>query len=97
LLNKQNEVLLLMTTIQLNFNNLSEAEELFSILPASNKYEFTAKRVFRLKHYITCLCEKEMVYNGYNYARKKGFGKVKIGKQICKSCGNRIFTNLRSM
>jgi hypothetical protein len=28
-----------------------------------------------------------MVRNGFNYVRKKGFGKVKIGKQLCKSCG----------
>jgi len=28
-----------------------------------------------------------MVHNGYDYARKKGFGKVKIGKQRCQKCG----------
>jgi len=28
-----------------------------------------------------------MVHNGYDYARKKGLGKVKIGKQICLICG----------
>jgi len=76
-----------MTTIQLNFNNLSEAEALFSIFPASNKYEFAAKKVFRLKHHVFCSCRTEMVHNGYDYARKNGFGKVKIGKQLCKSCG----------
>ena len=77
-----------MTTIQLNFNNLSEAEMLLSIFPSSNKYEFTAKRVFRLVERITCSCGCQMVHNGYDYARKKGFGKVKIGKQLCRSCGN---------
>jgi hypothetical protein len=77
-----------MTTIQLNFNNLSEAKALFSIFPVSNKYELTAKKVFRLKYHIICFCETEMVHNGYDYARKRGFGKVKIGKQLCKSCGN---------
>ncbi|MEK6939998.1 MAG: ISNCY family transposase, partial [Nanoarchaeota archaeon] len=77
-----------MTTIQLNFNNLSEAEALFSIFPASDKYEFTAKRVFRLKHHVDCSCGDKMVHNGYDYARKKGFGKVRIGKQLCKTCGN---------
>ena len=76
-----------MTEIQLNFNNLSESEALFSIFPASNKYEFTSKRVFRLKHHIFCSCGTEMVHNGYDYARKNRFGKVKIGKQICKNCG----------
>tara|TARA_Y100000034_G_scaffold133715_1_gene200033 strand:- start:583 stop:1881 length:1299 start_codon:yes stop_codon:yes gene_type:complete len=77
-----------MTEIQLNFNNLSEAEMLLSIFPASNKYEFTAKKVFRLTKHMICHCGCQMVHNGYDYARKKGFGKVKIGKQICKSCGN---------
>lgn len=27
-----------------------------------------------------------MVHNGYDYARKKGLGKVRIGKQICPVC-----------
>ena len=75
-----------MTEVQLNFNNLSEAEMLFSIFPASNKYEFTERKVFRLKHHVNCHCGGTMVHNGYDYARKKGFGKVKIGKQICLSC-----------
>ena len=77
-----------MTEIQVNLNNLSESEALFSLFPASNKYEFTAKKVFRLKHHIICSCGTEMVHNGFDYARKKGFGKVKIGKQLCKSCEN---------
>lgn len=76
-----------MTEIQLNFNNLSEFEALFSIFPASEKYEFTAKKVFRLKHHLTCSCGTGMVHNGFDYARKKDFGKVKIGKQFCKNCG----------
>jgi hypothetical protein len=29
-----------------------------------------------------------MVHNGYDYARKKGFGKVKIGKQRCPKCNS---------
>jgi hypothetical protein len=28
-----------------------------------------------------------MVYNGFDIVRKKGFGKTKVGKQICKKCG----------
>lgn len=77
-----------MTTFQLNLNNFSESEALFSIFPASDKYEFTSKRVFRLKHNVICFCGTEMVYNGFDYARKKGFGKVRIGKQICQNCEN---------
>jgi len=28
-----------------------------------------------------------MVHNGYDYARKRGFGRVKVGKQLCRKCG----------
>jgi hypothetical protein len=28
-----------------------------------------------------------MVHNGYNFIRKKPFGKAKVGKQICPKCG----------
>ena len=45
-----------------------------------------SRKVFRLKGSIICKCNHEMVHNGYDYARKKGFGKVKIGKQICPIC-----------
>lgn len=79
-----------MTEIQLNFNNLSDFEALFSLFPVSNQYEFTAKKVFRLKHHLTCSCGTEMVHNGFDYARKRSFGKVRIGKQLCKICGNQF-------
>lgn len=75
-----------MTTIQLDFKNISEMETLVSIFPISNKYEFTANKVFRLKQHYICSCGTKMVHNGYDYARKKNFGKVKIGKQLCKNC-----------
>jgi len=29
-----------------------------------------------------------MTHNGFNFVRKKGFGKAKIGKQKCPKCGN---------
>jgi hypothetical protein len=28
-----------------------------------------------------------MTHNGYDYVRKKDFGKAKVGKQVCPSCG----------
>jgi hypothetical protein len=28
-----------------------------------------------------------MTHNGYDFVRKKGFGKAKVGKQICPNCG----------
>ena len=59
---------------------------LLSIFSTSNRYEFTSKKVFRLKEHKICSHGHEMVHNGYDYARKKGFGKVKIGKQICPIC-----------
>jgi len=29
-----------------------------------------------------------MTHNGFNFVRKKGFGKAKVGKQKCPKCGN---------
>lgn len=75
-----------MTNIHLNLNNFNDFESLLKILPDSNKYEFTSKKVFRRKDLISCNCGHKMVHNGHNYARKKGFGKVKIGKQKCPKC-----------
>lgn len=75
-----------MTEIYLNLNNFTDSKLLLALFPASNKYEFTAKKVFRLKHHIICSCGTEMAHNGFDYARKRGFGKVRIGKQLCKSC-----------
>lgn len=76
-----------MTDILLNLNNFTDFELLFRVFPESNKYEFTAKKVFRCKARIVCVCGHCMVHNGYDYAQKKGFGKVKIGKQKCPFCG----------
>lgn len=76
-----------MTEIHLTLNNFIGFEQLFNIFPESNKYEFTSKKVFRLKLRIICNCGQRMVHNGYDYARKKGFGKVRIGKQRCQICG----------
>lgn len=77
-----------MTEIHLTLNNFSDFDSLLRIFPDSNKYEFTAKKVFRLKNHIGCNCGRQMVHNGYDYARKNGFGKVRIGKQRCPFCSN---------
>lgn len=82
-----------MTEIHLNLNNFLNFGMLLSIFPESNKYEFTSKKVFRLKEHINCKCGREMVHNGYDYARKKRFGKVKIGKQICPICREEYHEN----
>lgn len=73
-----------MTEIHLNLNNFVNFKMLLNLFPDSNKYEFTSKKVFRLKENVACSCGGVMVHNGYEYARKKSFGKVKVGKQICK-------------
>ena len=76
-----------MTEIHLNLNNFLDFEQLLRLFPESNKYEFTSKKVFRLKERITSKAGYKMVHNGYDYARKNGFGKVRIGKQICPVTG----------
>ena len=91
-----------MTEIHLNLNNFLDFEQLLRIFPFSNKYEFNRKKVFRLKIRIMCKCSNLMTHNGYNYARKNGFGKVKIGKQRCSFCGaehyeDKRFWRLRSI
>lgn len=80
-----------MTEIQLNLNNINCLEQLLGIFPESNLFEFTSRKVFRRKNKIICSCGCEMDYNGYNFIRKKHFGKIKIGKQICPNCNKQHF------
>lgn len=75
-----------MTEIYLNLNNFNDFETLLSLFPASNDYEFTAKKVFRSKKRVIC-CGQECVHDGYDFIQKKGFDKAKVGKQLCKICG----------
>ena len=65
-----------MTEIYLNLNNFSDSKLLLTLFPASNEYEFTAKKVFRSKKRIIC-CGQECVHDGHDFIRKKGFGKAK--------------------
>lgn len=78
-----------MTEIHLNLNNFTDSEALLSLFPASNEYEFTAKKVFRRKKRYAC-CGEATVHDGYDYIRKKGFGKARVGKQICQHCKKEI-------
>lgn len=75
-----------MTEIYLNLNNFNDFEALLSLFPASNDYEFTAKKIFRSKKRVIC-CGQDCVHDGFDFIRKKNFGKAKVGKQICKICG----------
>lgn len=66
--------------------------ELFDeLFPYSDEYEFTDKKVFRRRKRVTCpKCGSTCCHNGYDYARKKHFGKARIGKQRCLNCGHTI-------
>lgn len=75
-----------MTEICLNLNNFLDFKQILALFPASNDYEFTGKKVFRSKKRIIC-CGQECVHDGYDFIRKKGFGKAKVGKQKCQICG----------
>lgn len=77
-----------MTQIHLNLNNFLDFKALMGIFPESNHYEFTSKKIFRRKTYVICNCGCQMTHNGFNFVRKKGFGKAKVGKQKCPKCGN---------
>lgn len=75
-----------MTQINLNLNNFNDFEALLSLFPSSNQFIFTEKKIFKsIKNHICC-CGTKMVDNGFDFIRKKGFGKVKVGKQICQNC-----------
>lgn len=75
-----------MTEIHLNINNFCDFEVLLSLFPLDKQFEFSAKKVFRRKDFVVCKCGCKMVHNGFDYARKKGFGRFKVGKQICPKC-----------
>ena len=75
-----------MTEIYLNLNNFNDFERLLELFPASNDYIFSEKSVFKAKNPHICSCGTKMVHNGFDYVRKKGFGKAKVGKQICPCC-----------
>jgi hypothetical protein len=75
-----------MTRINLTLNNFSDFEAFLPLFPASNDYIFTEKKVFKSTKYIFCSCGTKMVDNGFDFIRKKGFGKVKVGKKICQNC-----------
>jgi hypothetical protein len=77
-----------MTEIHLNLNNFLDFEALLDIFPESKQYEFTSKKIFRRKMYVICGCGCQMTHNGFNFVRKKGFGKAKVGKQKCPKCGD---------
>lgn len=75
-----------MTEIHLNLNNFNDFESLLALFPASNQYIFSENKVFKARNHHICSCGTKMVHNGFDIIRKKGFGKVKVGKQLCQCC-----------
>jgi len=70
------------TKINLTLNNFSDFKAFLSLFPVSNDYIFTENKVFKSIKPVFCSCGTKMVNNGFDIIRKKGFGKVKVGKKI---------------
>jgi len=81
-----------MVTINCNLNNFSEIPNFKSIFNGiGNEFEYTEKDIFRRKISPLCpICNNKTTHNGYNEYTKKGIGTIKIGKYLCKSCGENL-------
>ncbi|MCK4528885.1 transposase, partial [candidate division WOR-3 bacterium] len=81
-----------MVTINCNLYNFSEIPIFQSIFNGiGNEFEYTEKDIFRRKISPQCpICNNKTVHNGSNNYTKKGIGTIKIGKYLCKSCGENL-------
>jgi transposase-like protein len=81
-----------MVTINTTFVNSSEIPILLKIFGEfGNEYEYTENDIFRKKTPPQCpKCSRKMVHNGFNGYSKKGMGRIKIGKYLCKPCNENI-------
>jgi len=81
-----------MVAINTTFVNSSEIPILLKIFGEfGNEYEYTENDIFRKKTPPLCpKCGRKMVHNGFNSYTKKGMGRIKIGKYICKPCDEKI-------
>jgi len=52
-----------MTNIHLTLNNCFDFKSLLEILPKDDTYEFTSKKIFRLKERRICNCGTKMMHN----------------------------------
>ena len=77
-----------MVTVNTTFSTFSETPILQNIFSEfGNEYEYTENNIFRKKTPPQCpVCGGKMVHNGFNSYAKKGMGRIKIGKYICKPC-----------
>jgi hypothetical protein len=84
--------MIIMVTINTNFNNHSEIPILGAVFCGlGDEYEYTTNNIFRKKNPPSCpKCDNKMVHNGFNLYTKKGMGGIKIGKYQCKSCDNNL-------
>jgi len=56
-----------------------------------NDYEYTETCIFRKnKTAPMSECKNSTVHNGFNQYTKKGLGRIKIGKYLCKHCGKML-------
>ncbi|HEX7575387.1 MAG TPA: hypothetical protein VF360_03335 [Candidatus Methanoperedens sp.] len=69
--------------------NISEIPNLLNVFGNfGNDYEYTETCIFRRTKPPQCPeCNNTTVHNGFNQYTKKGLGKIKIGKYLCKHCG----------
>ena len=81
-----------MVSVISTFGNFSETPILLKIFGEfGNEYEYTENEIFRKKNPPRCpICGRKMVHNGFNSYTKKGMGRIKIGKYICKPCDEKI-------
>ncbi|MGP8323637.1 MAG: hypothetical protein ACT6FG_06550 [Methanosarcinaceae archaeon] len=81
-----------MVIINTTFGNFSETPILQKIFGEfGNEYEYTENYIFRKKNPPQCpICARKMVHNGFNSYTKKGMGRIKIGKYICKPCNENL-------
>jgi hypothetical protein len=81
-----------MVIINTTFGNFSETPILQKIFGEfGNEYEYTENDIFRKKNPPQCpTCARKMVHNGFNSYTKKGMGRIKIGKYICKPCNENL-------
>ena len=81
-----------MVTITSTFKNISEIPNLLNVFGNfGNDYEYTETCIFRRIKPPQCPeCNNTTVHNGFNQYTKKGLGKIKIGKYLCKHCGKML-------
>ena len=81
-----------MATISSTFKNISQIPNLLNVFGGfGNDYEYTETCIFRKIKPPQCPeCKNSTVHNGFNQYTKKGLGRIKIGKYLCKHCGKML-------